>query len=307
MSISISIIVPVYNSDEFIEECLTSIISQDFGSFEVLVSDDLSSDCSRDILKAYESQANVRVFYQPKNLGITQNCNFLLGQSQGKYVCFFAGDDIMLPGKLKKQYEFMEDNPNCCFCYHPAEVFDSCSGKRILITDQKSKQLITDASSVIKEMGVSASMSIMARKSVLPSGYFNSELKYVSDWLIQIEMALKGDVGYIDEVLCKYRKYGDNNGKDISVYEDEFLSVLNHVSIKSPKLLKDCDKGKSRYLLGKSFRVSDSIERRSALRDSVKFNPGLVNSLIFLFTHIPFSSYAFSMIHKHRYLLKGLM
>ena len=299
----VSVIVPVYNSDKFVKECLNSISNQHFDSFEVLVSDDASTDKTQDILKKYECIDNFKIYYRPTNLGITQNCNFLLERAVGKYICFFAGDDIMLPGKIRKQFNFMEVNPNFSFSYHLAEIFNAESGKKI----RNTKESVKDVDSLITEMGVPASMSIMARKSMIPVGFFNNKFNYVSDWLIQIEMATKGDFGCINEVLCKYRKYGENNGKDISSYEHEFLSVLDFISNKYPKLHVSCSKGKSRYLVGKSFRVDDNSERREILKHSLKLNFSIKNICILLASYAPFSKSIFMFIHKHRYSLKSVL
>ncbi len=307
MSVSISVIVPTYNSEKFIEDCLDSILMQDFDSFEVLVSDDKSTDSTREVLKKYGEVSNLKVFYQDVNLGITRNCNFLLEQSKGRYICFFAGDDVMLPGKLRKQFKFMEQNVSYSFCYHQAEIFNTYSGRTILNTDQKSKHVIQDVDTLISAMGVPASMSIMARKTMLPKGFFNNKFKYVSDWLIQIELALNGQIGFISEVLCKYRKYNENNGKDLNSYEDEFMSVLDHVSKKYPELKSACSNGKSRYLIGKSFRVDGPPERRSILKHSVKLNVTLINTVLLFISYIPFSNNAFLFIYKHRYSLKKIL
>ena len=307
MPISVSVIVPVYNSVKFVNECLDSIINQDFESLEVLVSDDASTDKTRDILKKYECIKNFKVFYQSNNLGITQNCNFLLKQAEGKYVCFFAGDDIMLLGKIRKQFEFMEVNPNYSFSYHPAEIFNTESGTKILNTNQNPKHAIKDAKSLITEMGIPASMSIMAKRSMLPNSLFNNKFNYVSDWLMQIEMAMNGDIGFIDEVLCKYRKYGDNNGKVISSYEYEFLSVLDYVSNRYPELYTACSIGKSRYLVGKSFRVSDNFQRREILKLSLKLSFSFMNIALLLISYAPFSKNIFIFVYKYRYPLKRFL
>jgi len=304
-SVSVSVIVPVYNSDKFVKECLDSILNQNFETFEVLVSDDASTDKTRDILKKYECINNLKIFYQPHNLGITQNCNFLLERVKGKYVCFFAGDDIMLPGKIRKQFEFMEVNSNYSFSYHPVEIFNSESGRKILNTNENPKYAIKDVKSLITEMGIPASMSIMARKSTLPKIFFNNEFNYISDWLMQIEMAMSGDIGFIDEVLCKYRKYGDNNGKDVSSYEHEFLSVLDFVSNKYPELCVTCSIGKSRYLVGKSFRISDNFQRREILKLSIKLNFSFINIALLLISYAPFSKNIFIFMYKYRYSLKA--
>lgn len=305
MSVSISVIVPVYNSERFIVECLDSILEQDFDSFEVLVSDDGSVDTTRKILRQYELHPLIRIFYQDDNLGITGNCNFLLEQATGTFICFFAGDDVMLQGKLRKQFSFMEENSMCSFCYHPAEVFDAATGKTILTTNQNPSRAINNAASLVKEMGIPASMSIMTRASMLPSHGFLDDFRYVSDWLMQIDLAMIGGVGFVDEVLCRYRKYGNNNGKEIASYEHEFLSMLDYVITKYPVLKESCRSGRARYLLGKSFRVNSPSERRKILFNSLKERVSVLHLFLLFVSYIPYSSYLFSFIYKKRYMLKS--
>lgn len=304
MSVSISVIVPVYNSEKFIVECLDSILAQDFDSFEVLVSDDGSADNTRKILHQYAGQPPIRAFYQEKNLGITQNCNFLLDQAVGKYVCFFAGDDVMLQGKLRKQFALMEAYPGYSLCYHPADVFDETTGKTILTTNQAPSRAIKNAASVVEKMGIPASMSIMVRASMLPNDGFLEEFRFVSDWLMQVELAMAGDIGFVDEVLCRYRKYGNNNGKDISFYEHEFLSMLEYVSNKYPVLSVCCRVGRARYLVGKSFRVDSVKERRETLLESLKGKVGILNLGLLFISYIPYSHSLFLLMYKKRYALK---
>ena len=305
MSVSISVIVPVYDSEKFVVECLNSILVQDFDSFEVLVSDDGSADNTREILHQYARQPNVRIFYQEKNLGITENCNFLLDQAVGKYVCFFAGDDVMLQGKLQKQFSFMEEHPEYSLCYHPADVFETITGRTILTTNRMPSGAINNVGSLIEKMGIPASMSIMARVDMLPDNRFLEKFRYVSDWLMQIELAMAGDIGFIDEVLCRYRKYGDNNGKDISSYEYEFVSMLEYVSVKYPELSAYCAVGKVRYLVGKSFRVKSSKECREILFESLREKVGFFNLSLFFISCLPFSHNLFTFVYKNRYTLKG--
>lgn len=298
----VSVIVPVYNSCLFIEECLDSILSQDLDGFEVLISDDCSSDGTVNLIRKYESDRRIKLYVQEKNLGITNNCNFLLEKCTGEYVCFFAGDDIMLPGKLKKQYEFMCKNPSNSFSYHPAITFKTEDGS--VIDHGTSKVSITDAQSIVEELGVPASMSIMARKDMLPKSFFNNKFLYVSDWLIQIEMAMNGSVGFIDEVLCMYRKYGVNNGKDISLYENEFIDVLDFVSTQYPSLKQCCEKGKARYLLGKLFRDRSSKKRRETLCRMFSINFRLYYIVLYVFSFVPLNRYFFKFIYNIRFFLK---
>lgn len=301
--IDISVIVPVYNAEKFIEDCLYSIIKQDFKSIEILVSDDYSTDNTRDILLKFKRFNQIKIFFQTQNIGITANCNFLLQNASGKYISFFAGDDIMLPSKLKKQFEFMENNPLCSFCYHRAEILLTNENGNTKDIRFKEKPPLKSVEDIIDNMGVPESMSMLVRSSSINPSGFNDSYQYISDWLMQIELAMAGEIGFIDEYLCKYRKYGINNGKANS-YEDEFLLLLEYVQSKYPLLSDICKKGKSRYLLGRSFRETSSSLRRKILKNACNENLSLLNFICLIVSYIPFSGFIFRVIYNNRLILK---
>lgn len=302
--VSVSVIVPVYNSQDFIFECLTSINEQDFESFEILVSDDCSSDKTPLVLAQFETCKRIKIFSQPKNLGITKNCNFLLRQARGKYVCFFAGDDVMLPQKLRKQFLFMERNSQCSFSYHNAEILLSYPGTQRDIIRLRAKPPLQDAADVIKQMGVPESMSMMVRASSIPEKLFNEDYDYVSDWLMQIELSLKGSIGFIDEFLCQYRKHSDNNNKDFDVYEHEFIELLNNVATEYPILSDACKAGKARYLLGRAFRETDNARRRVILKESCRLRFMPISVFLLVACYVPWIGSVFSFAYSKRMLLK---
>lgn len=303
-SIDISVIVPVYNAELFISECLNSIIEQNFKSIEVLVSDDCSSDSTRLVLDQFKEHESIKIFYQSKNLGITKNCNFLLQQAKGKYICFFAGDDVMLPTKLCKQFLFMERNPHFSFCYHNVEILRTYPGQEVNTIRLKAKPPLKDASDVIKKMGVPGSMSMMVKASSIPDSMFNENYKYVSDWLMQIDLALDGDIGFINEFLCQYRKFGDNNAKDIKDYEYEFISLFEYVEKECPSLVSACKEGKARYLLGSSFREDSVLRRRKILKESINLHFRLITVFVLMACYVPFAGRLFAFAYSRRMFLK---
>jgi len=305
LSVLVSVIVPVYNGELFIKECLDSIISQNFDELEILVSDDASTDNTKFILDEYLENKKIKIFFQKTNLGITENCNFLLKKATGKYICFFAGDDIMLPNKISKQFLFMESNKNLSFSYHLVDIFNSDTGKSIAITNHQKSSKTVDVNNIIREMGIPASMSMMVRKSMLPNNLFDKKFNYLSDWLMQIELSINGNIGHINQVLCRYRKYGDNNGKDISLYEHEFIDLLDYVMNKYPTLSHSCLKGKARYFFGKAFRVSGVYQRKLALKQALNSRFTLLSFIFLIILYFPFSNKIFNYIYNKRFILKS--
>lgn len=302
----VSIIVPVYNAEHFIADCLNSIITQTYEAIEVLVSDDCSSDNTRSELKKFANDDRIKIFLQSKNLGITKNCNFLLTQARGKYVCFFAGDDVMMSSKVSKQVRYMEGNPNVSFCYHHFDILMRAKDGTFKPLKVKQQRQLTNVTGIIQQMGVPASMSIMVKKSSLPSYNFDESYKYISDWMMQIDLALVGDIGYINENLCRYRKYDNYNSKDISTYEHEFTYLLNYVAKTHPELSSVCKKAQARYLFGRSFRENDANHRRSSLLGSLNNQYTTLAFTFLMISYLPFSDKFFQLVDSKKIQLRNI-
>ncbi|MCQ2751882.1 MAG: glycosyltransferase family 2 protein, partial [Coriobacteriales bacterium] len=102
--IKVSVIVPVYNSEQYVKKTLLSILKQDFKDFEVLAIDDGSSDKSGKICdKLSKKYKNLRV-YHTKNHGVCHARNIGIKKARGEYIAFCDNDDEFLPDLLKEVY-----------------------------------------------------------------------------------------------------------------------------------------------------------------------------------------------------------
>lgn len=290
----ISVMVPVYQAERFLGECLDSILTQGVQDLEVVVSDDASKDKTAQILRSYEQQwpQQIKAFYNVKNMGITKNCNQALAACTGKYIALFAGDDVMLPGKLKTQLEFMEAQPDVVMSYHAGEIFDSDSGHVLTYTNSNSRLDTNNVFQIITKLGIAAPMSIMLRRAALPKGGYDETLRFVSDWLFQIEVASQGRVAKIPGIWCRYRKHGVNNGKELSSYLHEFEEVLRIVRSRyghDPLISLACDQGLARFYAGEGFRClsSDSRTSRTLLRSALKIDFRTKYLLAYLAAAVP--------------------
>lgn len=109
-NIAVSIIMPVYNSEAYLQSCIDSILGQDFDSFELLLIDDGSTDKSPEICDEIARQdIRVRVFHKA-NGGICEARNYGLKRAEGEYIAFSDHDDIVLPGFLGDNYQLAKKN-----------------------------------------------------------------------------------------------------------------------------------------------------------------------------------------------------
>jgi len=91
----VSILVPAYNTDQYIENCLNSVIKQSYKNIEIICVDDGSTDLTAEIIKIYAKKDSRIKLYQQKNLGVGPACQKLLSKSRGKYIAFIDSDDII--------------------------------------------------------------------------------------------------------------------------------------------------------------------------------------------------------------------
>ncbi|MUK67962.1 glycosyltransferase family 2 protein [Aliivibrio fischeri] len=110
-SVLVSIVTPAFNSSEFIIYTYESIKSQSISNWELLITDDCSSDNTLNVLKKLsETDNRVKVFKNKINSGAAVSRNNSISHSKGKYIAFIDSDDLWLPSKLETQIEFMENN-----------------------------------------------------------------------------------------------------------------------------------------------------------------------------------------------------
>lgn len=107
----VSIIVPNYNSEQYIAECLNSIISQTYTEWEIVIVDDCSNDDSPNIARSYvEQDERIKLIALNNNAGSAVARNTGIEASSGRFIAFLDSDDVWLPDKLAKQIEFMRSN-----------------------------------------------------------------------------------------------------------------------------------------------------------------------------------------------------
>ena len=107
----LSIGMPVYNSIGTIEKSIESLIKQTFTSFELIISDNCSSDGTYELLqKIASTDLRIKLIRQPHNIGASRNFEFLLFKSTGKYFMWAAADDFWLSGFAQENLDFLETN-----------------------------------------------------------------------------------------------------------------------------------------------------------------------------------------------------
>ncbi|TAH33727.1 glycosyltransferase family 2 protein [Candidatus Saccharibacteria bacterium] len=109
----ISVVMSVYNAQEYLDEAIISILDQSFRDFEFIIIDDGSTDRTNEIIRHYARQdSRVKIVIHKKNLGITKGLNTGFKMARGKYIARMDADDVSLRNRFLKQYVYMERHPD---------------------------------------------------------------------------------------------------------------------------------------------------------------------------------------------------
>ncbi|WPO98865.1 glycosyltransferase [Pseudomonas sp. HR96] len=235
----VSVIVPVYNQAQYVAASLQSICDQDYPNLEILVCDDCSKDETATVVEqflvAYEGPHVIRFYRNELNKGISPNVNFLIEQSTGQYLCFFAGDDLMHVGKVATQVRYMAENPECFISYHDVDVFESSSNAHLYFYSERHVPRNGGYDVLIRHQSFNCGCANMVRSE--PKVYCDTEIRHASDWLHYIDMlyASKGKIHYIPEVLAKYRRHSGNITKtDSALAYAEVMHIFDLLTRRYP-------------------------------------------------------------------------
>ncbi len=299
----VSVICPTYNAEKFILNTLTSIITQDYPNIEIVVSDDCSSDDTVVLIKKFiqESPEGRKIILNvnEQNLGITANCNKILSLTSGKYVSMFAGDDIMYQGKIAAQVAAMEKNPDVSLTYHSVNILDGDDGNKIVFTtEQGSDPSYRSVFDILRRGGIFGSCSVMVRADAIPPGGFASDIPSVSDWLMLIEVALRGRVLFVPGIYAGYTKHVHGSSRKTYETLHEITCTLDKIDQRfayHPLIKSVTNAARKRYLLGEIARLflDGDCQRLKNLRGNQ-----LVNSPFLAFTALMMQCLALLRINR---------
>jgi len=218
----ISVIIPAYNSTDFIEEALDSVLSQKYRDHEIIVVNDGSPDTEvfeRTIRTRLEEITYIR---QP-NLGAGVARNTGIKHARGDLIAFLDSDDVWMPDFLASQYIFLERN-DLDMVYSDAHMFGIRSAyRRTFMETAPSEGDVTVESLLDLSCNVITSGTLVRKNVLIEAGLFETERVRAHDFHLWLRIAKNGGrIGYQKKPLLKYRVRLDSlSGDSVSRIERE--------------------------------------------------------------------------------------
>lgn len=218
--IPVSVLIPVYNAENIIQKTIESVLSQTLLDFEVLLVDDGSTDKSSEIIQSYK---DARIKYIRSSHDFIKTLNLGLNRASGKYIALLDHDDLMMPQRLRIQYDFMEANTDIVACGGFMRSFGLFSSKMEAPLSHLgiTKEMII-RSPMLNPTGFIRKETLFANHIKYSSGYsFAADFKFWSD-VVKV-----GKVVNIPKVLTLYRTYPEQTSRKYLIESIEGANLVH--------------------------------------------------------------------------------
>lgn len=213
---SISVIMNCYNSAEFLEEAIQSVLSQTYRDFELIFWDNQSTDSSASIVHRF-SDSRIRYIVAPSHTILGEARRLAIREAKGRWLAFLDCDDLWLPEKLEKQMALVstaKDPESIGIVYGRMAIF----GSRVPSGDVEAgayKGLSLPEGRIFKQLLLTENfvpfLSALVRRDVYFScGEIPSHLRHSTDYYLFAAISRNFQAKALQEVCCKYRLHGSN-------------------------------------------------------------------------------------------------
>lgn len=195
----VSIIMPSFNTAQYIATSIQSVINQTYQNWELIIVDDCSTD-NTDAVVAGISDTRIRYLKNEKNSGAAVSRNYALREAKGRWIAFLDSDDLWMPEKLEQQINFMEKNKHA-FSYTNYEEID--------VNGNKTGVRVTGPKKITKTGMFNycwpGCLTVMYDRNVV--GLIQIvDIKKNNDYAMWLNVCKRADCYLLDECLAQYRK-----------------------------------------------------------------------------------------------------
>lgn len=229
----VTICIPTYNQAQYLPLSIASALQQTYNAVEILVADDASTDDTPQVMKQLCKQyPNVTYHRQPTNLGIAENCSWLLAQPETEFIVRLDSDDLLAPHYIERLLPLMEKYTQAGYAHTAVQAIDARGnpGREIhLARFQEYQDAETALRASVSGYRTAANI-VMFRRDVLHSlNFYAGRPTFVEDYDLSVRLA---DAGYgniyQDEVIASYRTWVDDDKKRI---KRKFVQIRGFIRV----------------------------------------------------------------------------
>lgn len=224
----VSVVIPSYNHEQFVQDTIQSVIDQDYENIELIIIDDGSKDSSvekiREMIELCQQRFVRFEFRSRTNIGLSATLNEALEWCEGKYFSALASDDQIIHYKTRMQVEYLEKNQKVVAVFGGVYFINDSNE---IIEKKVNKYKVYDFKEIfMHKHDLPAPTQMIVLEALKEIQGFNVEVK-IEDWFMLLKLSSLGKVVYLDKIYSKYRQHANNFSHNIDVMQSERLKVIN--------------------------------------------------------------------------------
>lgn len=201
---AISVLLPVYNGERYLERALESVLAQDFGDFELLLLDDGSTDGTAAIGRAFARRDPRVLFVSRENRGLVTTLNELLESARAPLVARMDADDLCLPGRFEAQRRYLEQHPDIVCVGSNVELIDA-EDRYLAVTDIALEDAAMQERALAGSPPIYHPSAMIRTSALLRIGGYDSDAYPCEDLALWLRLGELGRLANLPQPLLRYR------------------------------------------------------------------------------------------------------
>lgn len=236
----VSVCIPVYNAEPFIEETLRSVTAQTYSNWELIITEEGSTDGTQETIKRFLREANdprIKFHVNETRLGVAGNWNRGLELAQGKYVKILCADDSLEPACLERQVAMLEEHPSAVMAACARRIING-EGRLLFKRDGMRREGLIPGREAIEACFRAATnpigeptMVLLRASSMQGIDWINPSMGYCVEIEFWLRLLQRGDLVYTQEALASFRVHGKASTQQLEQQaKADFLRMVQTIS-----------------------------------------------------------------------------
>ena len=227
----VSLVMSVYNGEEYLQETIDSILAQKYPDLEIIIVNNGSTDSTAKILNEINDE-RVKIIHLYMNQGVANGLNTAISHAEGDWIAIHDADDISLPNRIEEQVAYIQANPHVVAVGSFIQCIAGNNISHSKIEHMKNLQRYKNSiitweqikTDLFKGCPITHGSLLMSKEAYLKAGRYNTQYKIASDYDLFTHLSAIGPIENIPKVLYKYR-ISSNSLSNSNVFEtsNEFL------------------------------------------------------------------------------------
>lgn len=207
----VSVIMSVYNGEQWLKLAIDSIIHQTYPKWELIIIDDASNEPARQILQSYTTDPRITIHRRDTHFGLIKNLNLAIDLSKGEYIARMDADDISVTDRLAKQVAYLQQHPNVDLIASFITMINEKGETTGVWPDDRKSPGYQAIKTILPRTNCIAHPSVMLRAPVLKQYRYNEHQIHMEDWDLWLRLLNDGKIiEKISEPLLLYRVHSSS-------------------------------------------------------------------------------------------------